>query len=180
MEDHRKVPPAARDEQNMTMANSPNLSQLHESGDDELRFYLQRDSQVVDAPSIGARMAERLENVGIITVDDLLNSDAATLAELLDHRRIDADVITAWQNQAILVCRIPMLRGHDAQLLVAAEITTPEEVAGYDALELFEIINPIAKSNEGKRILRGGNLPDVEEITQWIRCAGHHRELIAA
>ena len=154
-------------------------SNSHES-ERELRFYLERESPVVDAPSIGARMAEKLNAVGIYTVDDLLNADAESLAEQLDHRRIDADVITMWQNQAILVCRIPMLRGHDAQLLVAAEITTPEEVSQYAPDDLFALIDPIARSSEGKRILRGGKLPDLEEITDWINFAGQNRELMAA
>ncbi|PAY17082.1 hypothetical protein CKO51_23230 [Rhodopirellula sp. SM50] len=151
-----------------------------ESGDKELRFYLQRDSPIVDAPSIGARMAERLEAVDIVTVEDLLRADAADLADRLDHRRIDAEVITAWQNQAILVCRVPMLRGHDAQLLVAADVTTAEEVAEYDPSELFALIDPVARSNEGKRIIRGGQLPDLEEVTEWIQYAALSRELVAA
>lgn len=146
----------------------------------ELKFYLQRNSAVVDAPSIGSRMAEKLNAIGIYTVDDLLTADPNTLAEQLEHRRIDADVILTWQQQATLVCRIPMLRGHDAQLLVAAEVTTAEEVTEYDAAELFALIDPIARSNEGKRIIRGGKLPDLEEITEWISYSKQNRELVAA
>lgn len=160
--------------------HSQRESNAHQSGEGEYRFYLQRESPVVDAPSIGTRMETKLEAIGIVTVADLLNSDADELANRLDQRRIDADVITSWQNQAILVCRIPMLRGHDAQLLVAAEISTPEEVAEYEPEELFALIDPIARSNEGKRILRGGKLPDVQEITEWINYASQNRELIAA
>ncbi len=111
----------------------------------ELRFYLQRNSPVADAPSIGDRLAERLNAVEIYTVDDLLNADPASLAADLDHRQIDADTVAQWQQQATLVCRVPMLRGHDAQLLVAAEITTPEELASCDPGELFGIIDPIAQ-----------------------------------
>lgn len=146
----------------------------------ELRFYLQRDSPVVDAPSIGARMAERLNGIGIYTVEDLLQADPETVAAELAHRRVDADTVLQWQLQSTLVCRVPMLRGHDAQLLVAAEVTTPEELADQDAEELLGIIDPIAKSSEGKRIVRGGKLPDFEEVTQWIAFAQHHRELRAA
>lgn len=134
----------------------------------------------MDAPSIGARMAERLQAVGIETVDDLLQGDPGLLASQLDYRRIDAELITTWQQQASLVCRVPMLRGHDAQLLVAAGITTPEEVADYAADELFALIEPIATSSEGQRILRGGKDPDLQEIADWIEYAQHHRELSAA
>jgi hypothetical protein len=147
---------------------------------DELRFYLQRESPIVDAPSIGDRMTKRLNAVGVYTVDDLINADPETLAAELGHRRIDADTIAAWQQQATLVCRIPMLRGHDAQLLVAAEITTAEEVAASDADELFSLIDPISRSSEGKRIIRGGKLPDLNEIKDWIGFAQQNRDLMAA
>ena len=146
----------------------------------ELRFYLQRDSPVVDAPSIGARMAARLNEVGIHTVDDLIHADPEELVAELGHRRVDATVIEAWQQQATLVCRIPMLRGHDAQLLVAADVTTAEEVAESDPDELLTLIDPISRSSEGKRIIRGGKRPDLDEIKDWIDFAGQNRDLVAA
>ncbi len=146
----------------------------------ELRFYLQRNSPIVDAPSIGARMGERLSAIGIHTVDDLLGADPQSVATELDHRRVSSDTVLQWQQQAELVCRVPMLRGHDAQLLVMAEVTTPEELAAWDAEELFAQIDPIARSKEGRRVIRGGKLPDLEEVTEWIALAQHTRELIAA
>ncbi|GAA5506038.1 DUF4332 domain-containing protein [Novipirellula caenicola] len=146
----------------------------------ELRFYLQRDSPVVDAPSIGPRMADRLSKIGIHTVDDLLNADPDRVADKLGNRRIDGDIVLAWQQQATLVCRIPMLRGHDAQLLVAAEITSPEELADQEVEELFGRVDPISRSREGKRIIRGGKLPDKEEVGEWIRNAKVNRELLVA
>ena len=145
-----------------------------------LRFYLQQDAPVVDAPSIGERMEERLQAIGVYTIQDLLDADPEHIAEQLDHRRVDADTVLQWQQQTTLVCCIPMLRGHDAQLLVAADIITPADLAACDAEELFEIIDPIARSKEGKRILRGGNLPDLEEVTDWVNFAQYNRELRAA
>jgi hypothetical protein len=146
----------------------------------DMRFHLHRQDAVVDAPSIGPRLAERLAAFGIHSVDDLLSSDAESVAAQLNLRNVDADTVLAWQQQTTLCCRIPMLRGHDAQLLVAAEITTPEELAGYAPEDLFEIIDPIAQSADGKRILRGSKLPDLAEVTDWIRFASHHRDLQAA
>ncbi len=148
--------------------------------DGELRFYLRRSSPVVDAPAIGPRMSERLAGVGIQTVDDLLSTDPESIATELDHRRVDCDCVVEWQQQAELVCRVPMLRGHDAQLLVVAGVTSPEELASCDPQELFGLIDPISRSKQGKRILRGGKLPDLQEITEWIGCAMHTRELMAA
>jgi predicted flap endonuclease-1-like 5' DNA nuclease len=151
----------------------------HESSS-EMRFFLHRQDAVVDAPSVGPRLASRLAAFGIQTVDDLLSSDAESVASQLNLRSVDADTVLAWQQQTTLCCRIPMLRGHDAQLLVAAEITTPEELASYSPEALFEIIDPIAQSADGKRILRGSKSPDLAEVTDWIRFANHHRDLQAA
>ncbi len=159
---------------------SPDAATEAETEIRELRFYLQQDAPVVDAPSIGERMEERLQAIGVYTIQDLLDGDPEQIAEQLDHRRVDADTVLQWQQQTTLVCCTPMLRGHDAQLLVAADIVTPEDLAGWDAEELFQIIDPIARSKEGKRILRGGNLPDLEEITDWINFAQHNRKLQAA
>ena len=176
---------SSRSESSSERRSSKNRSSRtshHEARDHEkeLRFYLQRDSDVVDAPSIGARMAERLNAIGIYTVNDLLQADAESAATELDYRKVDADTIVAWQQQAALVCRVPMLRGHDAQLLVAAEVTSPEELVTYTPDDLFALIKPISHSSEGKRILRGGKLPDLEEVTEWISYGQHQRELMAA
>ena len=116
----------------------------------ELRFFLHRESPVVDAPSIGAKMAERLSGIGIETVDDLLNADPESVAEELDHRRVDAETIEAWQHQATLVCGIPMLRGHGRRTAGCSRVHDPEGVRiGSD--KLFAVIDPISqapKANE--------------------------------
>ncbi len=145
-----------------------------------LRFYLHRESPVVDAPSIGPRMAGRLEPLSIYTVNDLLNADPSHVAAELDHSKIDEAVVRAWQQQAELVCRVPMLRGHDAQILVASGVTSPEELANCEAHSLFRKVDPISNSREGKRILRGGSIPDIAEVTEWIGYAAQHRDLMAA
>ena len=130
-----------------------------------LKFYLDLDSPVVDAPSIGPRMATRLEEHGIITVQDLLNADSESLAEQMDNRRVDAETIIAWQQQAALVCQIPNLRGHDAQLLVACELVTPSELSTMDADTVLTQVLEVAQSKEGQRILRGSKEPDLEEVS---------------
>lgn len=146
----------------------------------DFRFYLELASPVVDAPSIGPRMAERLEEHGIETVDQLLAASPEELADQLDHRRVDAATVRAWQEQAQLVCRIPNLRGHDAQLLVACDLTSPEELATLEADEVLAQVSEVAESAEGQRILRGGKEPDLEEVQNWIAWASHCRKLSAA
>lgn len=143
-----------------------------------LKFYLNLDEQVEAAPSIGPKMAEHLEGVGIRTVRDLLSTSAEKIAKDLNHRRVNAETVQAWQRQTTLVCRVPNLRGHDAQLLVACEIYTPEQLAACNPEELFAIIQPFAESREGTKIIRSGKQPDLEEVQDWIRWAQSQRGLL--
>lgn len=144
------------------------------------RFYLEIESPVVDAPSIGPKTASRLNKVGIQTVNDLIEADAEALAAELENKRITAETIVAWQHQAQLVCRIPQIRGHDAQILVACGFTQPEEVASMKPAELLEFVEPFSESSEGQRILRDGKAPDLAEVSDWINWSRHCRVLGAA
>lgn len=150
------------------------------SVDGSLRHYLDPKSPVVDAPTIGPRMAQRLEAVGIRTVVDLLRADSDEVANQLGQRRIKGDTIRQWQAQAMLACRVPKLRGHDAQILVACGITEPEQLAKLDAQELWSKVGPFVNSNEGRRMIRAGKTPDMAEVTQWVEWARHARMLQAA
>jgi hypothetical protein len=152
----------------------------NDNSSSSLRFYLELDANVVDAPSIGPRMAEHLEAFGVYTVRDLLNSSPEIIAEQLNKRRVTSETVVAWQHQARLVCQIPNLRGHDAQLLVAAEIYEPSELAARAPGVLLDVILEVALSKEGQRYLRGSSEPDLEEVTNWIDWAGQYRSLAAA
>jgi len=144
------------------------------------RFYLETTSPVVDAPSIGPKTAKRLEKAGVHTVADLLAADAELLAGAVDQSRITSETVVAWQHQAQLVCRIPQLRGHDAQILVGCGFTSPEEIAAMQPAELLEFVEPFCASSEGQRILRNSAAPDLAEVTDWITWSGHCRMLGAA
>ena len=125
-------------------------------------------------------MAGYMKELGVETIQDFLEVDPEHLAELLEQPRVDEEKLIAWQLQTELVCRVPNLRGHDAQILVACEVTTAEELAEWDAEALFEIVEPFAESKAGQRILRAGRVPDLEEVTDWIHWAQHTRPLKAA
>ncbi|MEZ6138212.1 MAG: DUF4332 domain-containing protein [Pirellulaceae bacterium] len=171
-----------REYERATRAETVRLASTHvdEESSVRLKFYLELSSPVVDAPSIGPRMASRLEKFGILTVDQLLAASADTLADKLNLRRVDPATIRGWQEQARLVCRIPNLRGHDAQLLVACDLTSPEELANMDAQTVLAQVLAVAQTTDGQRILRGGKEPDLAEVTDWIAWAGASRSLNAA
>ena len=126
---------------------------------------------VVDAPSIGPKTAERLYACEVRTVRDLLAADPKALAEKLDVRHIDAQVLTDWQHQARLVCMVPGLRGTHAQLLVGAGYLTADAIAHAEPEKLCADVLTFATSAEGQRVLRNGDPPDIEKIKGWLELA---------
>lgn len=145
-----------------------------------LQFYLQLSSPLADAPSIGPKMAERLAVLNLATVEDFLNLDVEAANNKLRSRFITADTLRDWQTQATLVCRIPQLRGHDAQLLVACGIREPGHLIGLDPQSLFTRVDAYSRTPPGERILRNSERPDLAEVTRWIEYASHARPLRAA
>lgn len=143
-------------------------------------FYLNLDDPLEKAPSIGAKMAERFDEIGINQVHQFLGANCEEMARKLKVRRLDLKTLDEWQRQARLVCRVPNLRGHDAQLLVACDIDTPEAMLGHSPAELLAKVTPIAKSKEGQRILRSSPAPDLAEIQDWLAWAKQHRLLQVA
>ncbi len=146
----------------------------------ELRFFLNMSSPIVDAPSIGARTAERFEKIGVMTVSDFINRDTEEMSGRLKSRRLTPDVLHEWQQQAILVCRIPELRGHDAQVLIACGFTDVDEISSTTPTEIFKTVSPFVNSTKGQRLLRSAKTPDLEEVTSWINYAQRSRSLRAA
>jgi hypothetical protein len=145
-----------------------------------LRFFLNRTSPVERAPSIGRTMAQRLAQVGIRTVADLLNASPESTAEELGVRRATATAIARWQSEARLACRIPEMRGMGAQLLVACGLTEPEQIARTSLAELAGKVYAVCHTAEGRRLLHDGQPPSKQRIAAWIRHAAHTRPLEAA
>ena len=145
-----------------------------------MRFYLNTSDSVANAPSIGPKTASRLAVANIRTVADLIGAVPAVAAELVDHNRITEETIVTWQRQAVLACRIPQLRGHDAQILVACGVQDPTELAAMDVDALWRVVQPFIETNEGKRIIRNGRAPDRHEVADWIRWAQSARSVKAA
>ena len=146
----------------------------------KLKFYLDLSDHIEAAPAIGPKTAERFEKIGVQTVTNFLKQTAESMATKINYKRITAELIRQWQHQARLVCRIPNLRGHDAQLLVACGVTEPEELSTMQPKSLLDIVGPFSDTKEGLKIIRNGKKPDLAEITDWISWAEHTRSLQAA
>ncbi len=148
--------------------------------DNGRRFYLELNSAVVDAPSIGPSMADKLEVIGIVSVSDLLSANPEQVAKNLNLSKVTSNLVRDWQDQARLVVRVPNLRGHDAQILVACGIRSPEALARIDANSLLNKASSFCASPQGQRVLRGGDAPDMAEVQDWIQWASDSRNVIAA
>ncbi|MEM9410359.1 MAG: DUF4332 domain-containing protein [Planctomycetota bacterium] len=160
--------------------NSNHSSANQKSVAAELKFYLDVSDHLEAAPAIGVKTAERFAKINVETVKEFLTQTAESMAEKINYKRITADLIRQWQHQARLVCRVPNLRGHDAQLLVACGIIEAEDLASQSANRLWDVVRPFAESKDGLKIIRGGKQPDLEEINDWIQWAQHTRSLQAA
>lgn len=176
----RVAPAASLVDANQTTESSVAKQRGKPGAKRKLKFYLDLSDHIEAAPSIGPKAAERFEKIGVFTVTDFLKQTADSMADKINYKRITADLIRQWQHQARLVCRIPNLRGHDAQLLVACDITEPEEVSTMQPQSLFDIIGPFSETKEGLKIIRNGKKPDLAEITDWINWAEQTRSLQAA
>lgn len=143
-------------------------------------FYLNRTMPVEEAPSIGSKTARRLEKIGIFTISDFLECNPETVSRELKVRHIKPQTIRQWKAQTQLVCCIPGLRGHDAQILVACGFLKPEIIASTSAQELFKKVKAFVKTNEGRRIVRNGKKPDFKEVSNWISWSQNARTLRAA
>ena len=133
-----------------------------------MRYYLKLEAPIVDAPSIGPKTAARFNSIGMITVDEFLNADPEVTASKLSVRHITPDVIREWQAQSKLMVEVPGLRGHDAQLLVAANVETSHQLRESNAAELLDAVTAVTKTPLGKSILRDGSAPDLDEVKSWI------------
>ena len=168
---------AARSEKKSTSRSKPTAPPASAV---KLKFYLDLKDQLEAAPSIGPKTAERFVKIGVVSVGDFLTQTAESMAPKINYKRITVDVIRQWQHQARLVCRVPNLRGHDAQLLVACGIIEAEDLGVQSPNKLFSIIQPFAESKDGLKIIRAGKQPDLAEITDWINWAKQTRSLQAA
>ncbi len=120
------------------------------------KFYLNLQDPVEAAPSIGPKTADRFTAIGVMTIADFLRQSADSMAERIAFKRISGEVIRQWQQQTRLVLRVPNLRGHDAQLLVACGVTEAEQLAASNPQELYHRIAPFVETKEGIKIIRAG------------------------
>src|SRR5262245_23023594 len=133
------------------------------------RLSLEQD--VVMGPSIGPKTAARLYPHGIKTVRDLIKADPTALSVLIGARHITPEIISGWQDQARLVCTLPGLAGTHAQLLVGAGYASAQAIAAAESEKLCTDVINFALTTTGQRLLRQGEMPDLDKIKTWQEAA---------
>lgn len=154
-------------------ASLAGLSSRQNNAPTAARIHLTPAQDIVDAPSIGPKMAERLIPIGLKTVADLLAARPDDIAGRLGYQSVTSQTVRDWQDQTRLVCAVPGLRGTHAQLLVGAGFRTIGDVAAAEPEQFCARVLAYAAGNDGQRLLRHGDPPDVERIKSWVENARH-------
>ncbi len=135
------------------------------------RTQLNPSSPIVAAPAIGPKTAARFEAIGLTTIDDLLANDAEQISTELNTKWITPRLISQWQAQARLACQIERLSAAGAGLLVMAGIESANDLSQRDATKVHSLLQSVAASPEGKRLLRDQGPPPLKTIQRWVEAA---------
>lgn len=128
-------------------------------------------SDIVDAPSIGPKTAARFYQIGINTIGQFLAASASEMAAELNVKWMDEDTLSNWQAQTQLVVQVSALCGYKAQLLVAIDCRSVDELAASDADQLHGLIQDFCQTDAGARIIRSAAVPSGDEVLNWIQSA---------
>ncbi|QDV70322.1 Zinc dependent phospholipase C [Rosistilla carotiformis] len=147
------------------------VSRVADSWSTQRQPSVSEQSDLVDAPSIGPKTAERFTKIGIHTIGQFLAVQPEVLAVKLETRWINGDLLADWQAQARLVCGVASLCGYKSQLLVAVDCRSVDQLAAEDAAALTARISDYCDTKAGERILRSSPRPEMEDVGEWIEDA---------
>jgi hypothetical protein len=128
---------------------------------------LELDTDVVDAPAIGPKTADRLAAIGVRTVGDLMDLEPDEAAGMLNAPHIKANTIRDWQSMTALAMAVPALRGIDAQALVSIGVRDPETLGAANANALRDKLLSWIRTGDGQRVYRSAKAPSAETIMSW-------------
>ena len=116
---------------------------------------------------IGENTGNALREMGITTVDELVFTDAAVIAE---KTGISEKMVEKLQGRAQLAM-VPSVKEKDMVLLEEAGVTNRQELANQDPLELGRKINEIVKVHLEEGKMSEAEKPTIEEIYSWVKFA---------
>lgn len=117
--------------------------------------------------SIPPRLATKLNQMQTTNVSDLLAADAVILAQRASEM---VETIANVQARAQLLM-VPGIDEENADMLVKYGITSRKELANQDPVQLYKGIVGIAKTYVDQGKLSANKVPDVEDVSSWIKQA---------
>jgi hypothetical protein len=169
-EERVAAPATALEAREAVPSSSPRRARRTADGRGGEGDQLTLDDDIADGP-IGGKTVKRLRALGLATVRDLLKADPEALAALIDARAVTAQTVGAWQDQALLMCGVPGLKAAHAQLLEGAGYRSAGAIAAAEAGKLCADLMAFAATPAGQRVLRNGEVPDIERIKAWLEAA---------
>ena len=121
-------------------------------------------AKLTEIEGIGEAYAQKLQEAGVGTLDQLLEKGAAPTGrkEIAEKAGVSEKLILRWANMADLF-RIKGVGEEYADLLEAAGVDTVPELAQRNPENLH---NKLAEVNEAKNLVR--RVPTVEEVGGWV------------
>ena len=121
-------------------------------------------TNVIEIEGIGEVYAEKLNAVGITTVEGLLEAGATRKGRetLAESSGISGKLILTWVNHADLF-RIKGVQQQYAELLEAAGVDSVPELSHRDPANLTK---KMAEVNEAKNLVR--QVPSETSVAQWV------------
>ncbi|WP_297445602.1 DUF4332 domain-containing protein [Desulfurobacterium sp.] len=123
--------------------------------------------KITEIEGIGNAYAEKLAEIGIATVEDLLEKGATAKGreEISEKTGISKKTILNWVNRADLM-RIKGVGEEYADLLEAAGVDSVPELARRNPENLYRKLKEV---NEQKKLVR--QIPGIKQIENWIEQA---------
>jgi len=121
-------------------------------------------TRLIKIEGIGETYAQRLEQAGFSTIEELLEQGASPKGrqELVDKTGISATLILKWVNRADLV-RVKGIGEEYADLLEAAGVDTVPELAQRNPQNLYP---KLAEVNAEKKLVR--RVPALSQVQDWV------------
>jgi len=158
----------------------PNTNSLEEYVSKTRHCPVDGTSALLEVPFIDRQAVQTLQTRGIHTVTQFIALDAQQVVHQCAPCSLDPKTIQQWQIQLRLVCSIPNLGSHAAQILVGCGFTSAAEIADATSAEMTSLLEDFRQSNEGSHLLQSGPFPDTTLIRDWIRGASKARQSKAA
>ena len=129
------------------------------------------DDSLRQTRAIGANSANRLIELGITTVGQLIAADPQDVAARLQTYWITSETISRWQAQVKLSYQLVDLEPREVQLLAGAGFATAMEIAAADPDQLHGEVSAFASTPDGRRCISGTSMPRRIEVNRWIAMA---------